>query len=411
MFAVIYRVFENSDRQKSDSKANNNKHNNELLFPQRTLGQCGQPAKKIYNLRIDSYDPKLLPVRIWKRLILKHLPYQERYVNAEDEAGLEHLRLSVANSISPLRGMTVNIKDMFIISDCYRALDIIIQGVLKRGSRIGIESPCDSGIRYLCDRFGIKIVPIPIDNEGIIVEDLPKYKIDLVYVTPSHQNPMGVTMSLQRRMELLAWASRSNAYIVECDTYGEFCYDASFLPSLYALDNEQRIIYLNTFSSWIGPGVNLGYLVVPSNLVSRVKAVKRALQTSIPWLDQIVAADFINSQKLFSHLRRIKQIYEKRRNIMIQSINTHFPNQNIMGYNSGRHITWQLPSEFLSAKEFQKKASAHGVMFSTLSDNYNNMSKTKYYDYERIIFLGYAKMEDVDINEGISFLKMICHSN
>ena len=368
-----------------------------------------------YNFCLDRFDSNLMSTRTWRRILLKHLPYRERYANAQryanekNEAGLKNLRTAIANSVSPLRGMSVNTDNTFIISDNYRALDIIIQAVLKQGSRVAIEVPCDSGIKYLFDRFGIEVVPVPVDDSGIIVDAIPKLNIDLVYVSPSHQNPMGMTMSLQRREQLLAWASRSNAYIVECDTDGEFIYDESSFPSLYSLDNEQRVFYVNSFSAWIGAGVNMGYLVAPPVFVSKIKQVKKALHAEVSWLDQNVILEFISSKKYYSHLRRIKHTYKERRDTMVRSIKNNFGEQHLSGFEAGRHITWHLPMDFISVKKLQRQALSCGVSLSTLSENFycSETYKAKY-DYSRVVFLNYVAMNKKDIESGISCLKDAC---
>lgn len=271
------------------------------------------------SFEIRGVNPTLAPQRTWRRLLIKHLPYQSRHAENTNPAGLEALREAVANSISPLRGMSIVADNSIIVSDDYRALDIIIRIVARKNDRVAVEDPCDAGLYYLLRSHGLQVVSVPVDGDGIIPEQLFSKDVQSVFVSPSHQQPTGVTLSNERREQLLSWANDKGAHIVEWDTFGEFRYDESPLPSLFSLNTSDRVIYVNCFSSWIGAGARLCYVALPARLMSQFLALKTFLSPEPTWLDQRVAAEFISSDSFFGHLRRVRQQYKQRRNTMLSS--------------------------------------------------------------------------------------------
>ena len=200
------------------------------------------------------------------------------------------LRDGVANSINPLRGMSVRTENCGIVPDDYREIDIISRLLTYRSKRVAVEDPCDAGHYYLLSSQGVQVTPIPVDDQGIIVEKLADHDVTSVFVTAPLQQPTGVTTSRSRKLESLQWADRTGGHIVEWDTFGEFCYDESPLPSLFLLDKTDRVIYLNMFTSWIGSGSQPCYVVLPSGLMSQLLTIRNFLNPEPSWLNQRVAA-------------------------------------------------------------------------------------------------------------------------
>lgn len=305
--------------------------------------------------------------------------------------------------------MSIRTENCVIVPDDYRALDTISRLLTYRRKRVAVEDPCDAGLYYLLRSQGAELISIPVDEQGLIVENLADQDISSVFVTPSHQQPTGVTMSRSRRDELLKWASSTGGHIVEWDTFGEFCYDDSPLPSLFSLDKADRVIYVNTFTSWIGSGSQLCYVVLPSGLMSQFLTIRSFLNPEPSWLNQRVAADFISSDSFFSHLRRIRQHFKQLRNTLLDTITETMGEQYITGEQAGRHLVWHLPNNGMTPMEIQKKAGLIGVSIPTLYDGYCILGKVNTgFDPARTLLLGYSGITDEQARTGISRLAGAC---
>lgn len=383
-------------------------HNSFLDTHISTERPPSRAAGKIeFNTR--GVNVALSPERTWRRLLIKHLPFQSRHAGNIHPAGLEMLRDAVANSISPLRGMSIRTENSVIVPDDYRAIDTISRLLTYRNKNVAVEDPCDAGLYYLLRSQGAQVTSIPVDDEGIVAKHLLKQNVSTVFVTPSHQQPTGVTMSLPRRLELLNWANTTGGHIVEWDTFGEFCYDDSPLPSLFSLDKADRVIYLNAFSSWIGSGAQLCYVVLPPGLVSQFLTIRSFLNPEPSWLDQRVAADFISSDSFFSHLRRIRQHFKQLRNILLETISETMGEQNLSGQQAGRHLVWHLPKAGLSSMEIQQLALTAGVAVPTLYDGYCSLGQTNdRFEPSRTILLGYSGINDEEVRSGVARLAAAC---
>ena len=343
------------------------------------------------------------PERTWRRLLLNHLPYRTRQTAQLDPLGLPLLREAIANRVSPLRGMAVAPESIVIMCDDYRAFDVINHAALKPGSRVVVEDPCDAAVRFFLNSLGVEILPVPVGKQGLAIEKLPLSNVDMIYVSPSHQNPMGTTMSLSQRQQLLDWAAEYDVYIVECDTFGEFCYEGSPLPSLYSLDDNDRVIYVNAFSSWIGSGSKVGFAVIPRELTDRVERMMTYLSPEPSWLDQRATGEFLSSEGFFGHLRRVQEAFRRRRDTLIRAISDSFGKQRLAGKSAGRHLVWHLPARLPDAVLLREQAAEVGATLSTLNDDFCRMALSpRRPDPARVIFLGYSALSEERIQLGIT---------
>ncbi len=371
----------------------------------RPAAVLASPAQQKYDFRLASIDPTIAPERTWRRLLLRHLPYRSRHAGHVDSAGLAILREAIGSRISPLRGMSVSPDNTFIVCNDYRGIDTVGHALLRPGARVAVEDPCDTGLAYLLERAGVELLPIPLDDQGLLVEALPSQGVALVCVSPSHQQPMGMTMSLERRRQLLDWASESGAYILEQDTYGEFCYDDSPLPSLFSIDSDDRVIYVNSFSAWIGTGARVGYLAAPPLVSAQIAKAMPYLNPGTSWLDQRVTAEFISSESLFGHLRRVRQTFKDRRDALAAAIKANTGQPTVLGKKAGRHLAWHLPQNLPSVMELKRRASAAGIALATLYDFYRKIGPANSgCDPDRTVFLGYTAMPDEKLQEGVARL-------
>ena len=358
----------------------------------------------LYDFALGRTDPKAFPEKIWRRLILDCLGgAPARMSEYIDPAGLSELRQLITNFLGPARRMAVAPEQVIIVAGCQQGLNLAAHLFLGTSTRVAMESPCYRGAAFLFESYGAKLVPVPVDKLGMDVGRLPEGPVQLAYVTPSHQFPTGVTLSLDRRIALLEWAAKVGAYILEVDYDADFRYEDSPLPSLQALDRYGCVIYMSSFSHSIGPGLRLGYVVVPRDLIRAATTIKALTDNGLPWLEQATLARFIRDGSLVNHLKRIRHTYGRRRDTLIRALHSHFGDVDISGAESGMHLVWRLPPELSPAHEFQATARSCGVGVYSLQDSpaylYEHME-----DRDRILLLGYPPLTEEQIEQGIARL-------
>jgi len=192
------------------------------------------------------------------------------------------------------------------------------------------------------------MVPVPVDAEGLNVAAGIKMrrKARAAFVTPSHQYPLGVTMSASRRMHLLDWAQRAGSWVVEDDYDSEYRFENMPIASLQGLDSHSRVIYIGTFSKTLFPALRLGYVVVPADLVERFTAVRHALDLTPAYLPQAVLNDFMREGHFARHIRKMRALYHERRTALVESIEKEFEGQvEILGAQAGMHLVAELPED------------------------------------------------------------------
>ena len=239
-----------------------------------------------------------------------------------DSVGFRPLREAIAAHLASARGVLCEVEQIIITNGTQQALDLIGRIFLTKTTDVYIEDPGYFGARDIFAATGARLVPVPIDGEGLDLQTARKRsrRARLVYVTPSHQYPLGVTMSLARRLNLLEWARERDAYIVEDDYNSEYRYSGRPLASLQGLDRDGRVIYLGTFSKTIFPALRLGYLVVPTNLIEVFAAARSLTDLHSPSLDQAVLAEFIAERHYAKHVRRMRGIYKERQQILVEEV-------------------------------------------------------------------------------------------
>jgi GntR family transcriptional regulator/MocR family aminotransferase len=244
------------------------------------------------------------------------------------------------------------------------------------------------------------LIPVPVDEAGLDVEQLPKEGVALLFVTPSHQFPLGFTLPIERRLKLLDWARRCGAFIIEDDYDSDFRYRGSPLTALMGLDDYGCVMYLGTFSKSMGAGLRLGYLVVPKALIPAARSAKALLNNGHAWLDQATMAEFIRSGAYGNHLRRMRNMYGKRRDCLVEALREHFGAVRLSGLESGLHLAWHLPDHYPPAAQLQTIALRHGVRIYSIGGGTG-------YDYggcrysARTLVLGFSSLNEYQIRAGV----------
>ncbi len=286
--------------------------------PERTRALPAMPVP----FRPTQPDVNLFPLPIWNRhrtRVLRRgaslLQYQSRF-----PVGLDELRSSVADYLRDSRGVRCAWHQVAITNGSQQALFLLAHLLLRPGLRVMMEEPGYPGARNAWSHAGATIVPAPVDEEGIRLAEDEKLDATLIYVTPSHQFPLGACMSLGRRLSLLQAANTAGAWIVEDDYDAEFRYTSLPQPSLQSLDEHSRVIYVGSFSKTLCPGLRLGYVVLPPALQEPFAALKSTVDDYSPLVDQATLAAFLDSGGFYAHLRRCRRRYAERQTFFLEQI-------------------------------------------------------------------------------------------
>jgi GntR family transcriptional regulator / MocR family aminotransferase len=265
--------------------------------------------------RIGTPGVDLFPVAQWWRLASRRLrAITATQLDYGEPAGLRALREAIAEHVQAARGTRCDADQILVVAGAQQGLELITRVLLDPGDRVWMEEPGYPGARSALLGAGARIVPVRVDGEGLDVARGARLApaARLAYVTPSHQYPLGVPMSLPRRLALLQWASRARAWVVEDDYDSEFRYGTRPVPCLHGLDVDGRVIYVGSFSKTLFPALRLGFLIVPPDLQDGLVAARAVADQHPPVLDQAVLADFIGEGHFARHLRRMRVAYRER---------------------------------------------------------------------------------------------------
>jgi GntR family transcriptional regulator/MocR family aminotransferase len=277
-----------------------------------------------YDFRAGVPDTRLFPYDQWRRLVARQ--FQRSAVGGGvygEPAGHLGLREAIARHVGVSRGVRAVAEDIIVTNGTQQAIDIIARVLLKPRDRVAVEDPGYSPIRLLFEAIGARVTAVPVDGEGLIVDALPT-ETRLVYVSPSHQFPLGVSMSLPRRRALIAWASDHDAAVVEDDYDSEFRYGAKPIDALQTLDSSGRVIYVGSFSKTMLPTLRLGFAIVPESLRVATQSAKFLTDwhTSLPL--QAALATFIDNGLFARHVRRMRTVYQGRYEKVIEVLERTF---------------------------------------------------------------------------------------
>jgi GntR family transcriptional regulator / MocR family aminotransferase len=363
-------------------------------------GICSSAVRGVYWPRpfitgLAALDE--FPRGLWARMaarLLRHAP--AAMLTYGDPAGYRPLRQAIAEYLRAARGVRCAAEQVIVTAGSQQALDLAARVLLDPGDTAWVEDPAYLNARGALKAAGARCVSIPVDSEGISVQQgirrAPRAR--LACVTPSHQYPLGVTMSLARRMALLEWARRRNAFIVEDDYDSEFRYAGRPLASLQGLDSAGRVIYTGSFSKVLFPALRLGYLVAPENLIDAFLNARILSDRQSPGLEQCLVAEFIAEGHFARHIRRMRALYAERREALIAAVEQEMPGALEIGSaEAGQHVVAWLPR---TANDVQvsEHAAAAGIIASPLA------SYATHVKLRPALLLGYAALPPRQIREG-----------
>lgn len=312
------------------------------------------------------------PFRVWNSLVTRHCRHTStKHLDYGNPMGLKDLREAIAVYLRTSRGVRCEADQIMIVSGSQHGLDVSVRVLLEPGSRVWMEEP---GYRFARSVFalnGCQVVPVPVDDEGLdVAAGMQRCrKARAAFVTPSHQYPLGVTMSASRRLQLLDWAEHSQSWILEDDYDSEYRYETMPISSLQGLDRNSRVVYIGTLSKVLFPSLRLGYLVIPGDLVERFLVVRLAMDIAPSTFWQLVLADFIAEGHFSRHLRRMRWVYRERLNELINSLRKELgPNVEITGGQAGMHLCLILNG--ISDHEIANRAAQANLRLVPLSASY-----------------------------------------
>jgi len=358
------------------------------------------PGRRPVPLRFDFVyggrgDAETFPFEMWRRILLRHLrkaPLRE--LDYGKATGSLALREAISIHMRRSRSVICEPSQVIVVNGSQQALDLVARVLVERGDPVAIEDPQYQGAREMFRTAGARLLPVPVDRDGLNPAKLPKHA-RLCFVTPSHQFPTGAILPLSRRVALLDWARRAGAVVIEDDYDGEFRYKGMPLESLQGLDTEGRVIYIGTFSRTVFSALRIGFLIAPKSLVPAFTSAKWLCDRHTATLEQETLAEFISSGMYERHLRRVRRANTERREVLLQAIQTYLGDRvEVTGDGSGGHVVlW--PVERVTEESAIARAAARGVGIYGVSGYYLSQPP------RTGLMLGYSHMNKERIRLGI----------
>jgi GntR family transcriptional regulator / MocR family aminotransferase len=367
-----------------------------LLPPQSWLDNLGP-------FRVSLPALEHFPIDAWSTLVHRHLRGQTlRLMAYNDAMGYLPLREAIAAYLGAVRAVRCEPSQILVTTGSQQGLQLAAHVLLDSNDRVWIEEPGYHGARHALMMAGARLVPVPVDQEGLDVEEGIRRapKAHAVYITPSHQYPLGMTMSATRRMLLLNWASRSGAWVIEDDYDSEYRFAGRPIAALQSLDTGARVIYVGTFNKVMFPALRLGYVVVPKDLVPAFSTARDATDVFSSTLYQAVMTDFIREGHFARHIRRMRILYRERRTALLEAIQKQLGEKlEVIGAEAGMHLV-ALLRPGASDVAVARKAAQMGVSAMPLSACYSKPP------VRGGLILGYGGTDSHQISDGIRKLRL-----
>jgi len=346
-----------------------------------------------YDFGVGMPDLSLFPFDAWRRLLARQIRASRMRGDYGDPAGHPRLRAAIARTIAISRGVIATENDVIVTNGAQGAFDLIARVLLEPGMRAAVEEPGYPPPRLLFESYGARVAAVRVDDSGLDVAALPP-DTRLIYVTPSHQFPLGMPMSHARRAALLDWAERRNAVIIEDDYDSEFRFGGRPLDTLQAMDRSGRVIYVGSFSKSLLPSLRLGFLVAPPALRDALEAAAYVASWYPQWSSQAALASMMDEGLFARHVRKMRREYAARHERILRRLDWLTPIASV----TGMHIAARVRSLRVEA-EIAQRAIAKGVGFDRLSTYCSATPR------QAGIVLGYGGISTRKIDEGIDRLR------
>lgn len=339
----------------------------------------------------------VFPWALWGRCLARRWR-SSAVAMVDDEAGFAPLRDAIAAFLRESRGVRCDAEQVIVVSGAQQALDLAARTLCDAGDRVLIEDPGFSGVDTVLLGVGAQAVPMPCDGEGMVIPSISE-RARAVLLTPSHSYPLGVTMTLARRLAWLSWARQAGAWIIEDDYDSDFQFCGKPLPALQGFDSDGRILYVGTFTRALFPSLRIGYLVVPDALIDAVRAVRRMSDGGGSIVAQAALADFMVDGHFHAHMRTTRRLYGERRSVVERFLREEMADfLRLYPADGGLHLTALLPTGW-DDLAVCKHLFSEGLTTSALSPYYRGSEPS------HGILLGYAGWSEERIQIALRHLK------
>jgi GntR family transcriptional regulator / MocR family aminotransferase len=370
------------------------------LVPKGALWEAWLGLRGAFRAHLPAFEQ--FPVEIWSQLVFRHARRRgEELMRYDEQLGHRPLREVLTHYLRTVRALRCEPEQLMIVSGSQQGLYLCASVLVNRGEPVWIEEPGYPGAHQAFAAGRNRMVAVPVDAEGIDVAAGERRcaRARLAYVTPAHQYPLGATMSLARRLQLLTWASKCGAWVVEDDYDSEFRQGLRPVAALQSLDEDARVLYVGTFSKSLHPALRLGYVVVPKDLVEAFAVARDAIDICPPTLLQAALADFIREGHFARHIRRMRLLYTDRCRTLVAALRVEFGERlTIVNGETGMHLVVLLP-EGLSDTRVSQLAAEQGVSAMPLSRCCLRAPRSGG------LVLGYGTVSTAQIPEGVRRLK------
>ncbi len=357
----------------------------------------------LYDFSPNAIDSSHFPINIWQKLMKHAFDQDTSSFLLGDNQGDYAFRLAIKHYLEQSRGVNCDICQIIVGAGADYLIQLLSQ-LLTPTDIIAMEDPSYTQANHIFKSMHLSTVAIPVDAQGMKVEQLQKTSANIAYVTPSHQFPLGSVMSIKRRLSLLQWAKEAdNRYIIEDDHDSEFRYIGRPIPALQSLDTNQKVIYIGTFSRSIAPAIRVGYMVLPLPLNTLYQEKLSHYSSTVSRLDQTILTDFLRQGHFERHLNRMKKLYKVKHDTMLECLNGFGNLITVIGENAGLHLVVQVNLP-VSEQTLLEKARKQGIRLYPLSPYFMNDTPTR----RPAFLMGFANLEEDEIQKGLqTFLNLL----
>ncbi len=360
-----------------------------------------KPTSEIHvDFEYGNLDLDKFPLKQWKKCLIEAVDQDNNWLfQYGDKQGEFTLRQEIAKYLLQSRGVRTKPEQILITAGTQASITVICQLLGLRGKRIVMEEPGYNGVRAVLEDQGCQIEPVPLEQDGLSLEHLQLHGAKAVYVTPSHQFPLGMILPISKRKQLLKWAHQQEGYIIEDDYDGEFRYRGQPIAPLKSLDEGEKVIYLGTFSKSFLPSARLSYMVLPPALMVLYSQKFAVYSQSVSPLIQRALVLFMQSGGFERHIRRMRKLYQRKHQTLLRSIEQYMGTRvKVIGEKSGLHILVKLNS--ISASELIESALNKGVRVYSPVDFWLHPTS----ESDSYIMLGFGGLTVEEIEEGIKLV-------
>ena len=317
-------------------------------------------ARRLHDLSIGLPDPALFPLEVWRRLVAEQLRRSRLEEATYGGHGSFRLQTEIARFLGLSRSVVAAADDVVVTAGAQQAIDLVARVLVEPGAVVAMEDPGYAAVRRLLETHRADVRGVPVDDEGLVVDALPD-RARLVYVTPSHQFPTGVPMSLGRRAALLRWALAHDAVVVEDDYDSEYRFSRQPVEPMQSLDRDGRVVYVGTFSKSLLPALRTGFLVPPRSLTPALREAKRVTTWEGDLTTQGALAAFLGEGHHAAHVRRATKVYRERRDLVLAGLAGLDDVLEVVPSVAGLHLGARFRDPATDDRDVVRRAAGRGV--------------------------------------------------